>query len=304
MPCGIDLNLDELQEKLESLADGIFGNVESDASSALADAQSAADSFLETVRDTLGIEELLPELPSTDIPMEGEIGVLATINGLQNTNLDGLNAELSNLINQGVEEDNQLLIAAKARIAAKESEIAETKNEFLETYGDAIESSGHDLDTMLEDINDGNDICDVIPNIVTDENGETKEKVKVPLFAVEDPDPEIPSEETDDMKTLKSKIKDDFDKFNEELALPKVEVEDLDDDARNKVHAIIDGIGPKKLMEDVEETEEIVPSTILKEYFDVIKADITTKDKTNEITLRIPSKSPAQCKALLYESRK
>ena len=303
MTCGIDLNLDELQEKLESLADGIFGNVESDASSALADAQSAADSFLETVRDTLGIEELLPELPSTDISMEGEIGVLATLNGLQNTSLDGLNTALSHLRDQGIGEDNQLIIAAKARIAAKESEITETKNEFLETYGTAIESSGHDLDTMLQDINDGNDICDVIPNISVDENGETKEKVKVPLFAVEDPDPEIPSEETDDMKALKSKIQDDFDKFNEELSLPKVEVEDLDDTTRNTLHTNIADINPSKLMGDVDGAEKTIPSELLSDYFTVFEG-ITTKDKTNESTLRIPSKSPAQCKTLLYESRK
>ena len=305
MPCGIDLDLDELQEKLESLADGIFGNVESDASSALADAQSSADSFLETVRDTLGIEEAInwSKLPSTDVSMEDDIGILSTLNGLQNTSLDGLNGALSHLRDQGIEEDNQLIIAAKARITAKESEIAKTKNEFLETYGTAIESSGHDLDTMLQDINDGNDICDVIPNISVDENGETKEKVKVPLFAVEDPDPEIPSEETDDMKALKSKIQDDFDKFNEELSLPKVEVEDLDDTARNAVHASIAGINPSKLMEDVGGTEKTIPSELLSDYFTAFEG-VTAKDKTNEGTLRIPSKSPAQCKTLLYESRK
>jgi hypothetical protein len=303
MPCGIDLDLDELQEKLESLGDGIFGNVESDASSALADAQSAADSFLETVRDTLGIEELLPELPSTDISMEDEISRLAVITELRNSSLTGLNGALSNLRDQGIEEDNQLIIAAKSRIAAKESEIAKTKNEFLETYGPAIESSGHDLDTMLKDISDGNDVCNVIPNIATNENGETKEKVKVPLFAVKDPDPELPSEETPAMKTLKTKIQEDFDKFNEELALPKVEVEDLDDTARNAVHASIADINPSKLMEDVDGTEKTIPSELLSDYFTAFEG-VTAKDKTNESTLRIPSKSPAQCKTFLYESRK
>jgi hypothetical protein len=303
MPCGIDLNLDELKEKLKSLATGIFDNVESDASSALADAQSSAESFLETVRDKLGIEELLPELPSIDIPMEVEISKLATITNLRNNSLIDLNRSLSDLTNQGISEDNQLVIAAKARIAAKESEITKGKNEFLEKYGPAIESSGHNLDIMLKDITGGNDICNVIPNIVVNENGEVKEKVKVPLFAIEDPDPELPSEETDDMKTLKSKIQDDFDKFNEELALPKVEVEDLDDDARNKIHTSIDDLNPSKLMKDVKSSEETVPSVLLGDYFDAL-VDITAKDKTNESTLRIPSKSPAQCKVLLYESRK